>query len=278
MGADRAVHLNDRAFAGSDTLATSRALALALDRENPDLIICGRNSTDAETGQVGPEVAEMLGIPQITAVSKLDLDPSSNAITATRLTDEGHQELSCDLPVLVTVTDGAAEETYPRREQMQAAVSRPVEELTAADLTDDASQLGLDGSPTWVNEIFSIESSRLGKMVRELPPDEAVSELMDFLSERGVFDHEASSRQAGEPRGPRLEPGTQGAIWVLAETLGGAVRHVTLELLGRARDLAAQIGTTVEAVLIGNEDDSHHSTADRLRSRHRPPERRPRAG
>ena len=257
MGADRAVHLNDRAFAGSDTLATSRALALALDRENPDLIICGRNSTDAETGQVGPEVAEMLGIPQITAVSKLDLDPSRKLIIAIRLTDEGHQELSCDLPVLVTVTDGVAEETYPRREQMDAAVSRPVEELTAADLTDDASQLGLDGSPTWVNEIFSIESSRLGKMVRDLPPDEAVSELMDFLNERGVFSDEASSRQTGEPRGPRLETGPQGAIWVLAETLGGAVRHVTLELLGRARDLAAQIGTTVEAVLIGSEDDSH---------------------
>ena len=236
MGADRAVHLNDRAFAGSDTLATSRALALALGRENPDLIICGRNSTDAETGQVGPEVAEMLGIPQITAVSKLDLDPSRGSITATRLTDEGHQDLSCDLPVLVTVTDGVAEETYPRREQMEAAQSLPVEELTANVLTDDTSQLGLDGSPTWVNEIFSIESSRLGKMVRDMPTDEAVSELMDFLHERGVFDDEASSRQAGEPRGPRLERGPQGAIWVLAETLGGAVRHVTLELLGRARD------------------------------------------
>ena len=257
MGADRAVHLNDRAFAGSDTLATSRALALALGRENPDLIICGRNSTDAETGQVGPEVAEMLGIPQITAVSKLDLDPSRGSITATRLTDEGHQDLSCDLPVLVTVTDGVADETYPRREQMEAAQSMPVEELTAADLTDDTSQLGLDGSPTWVNEIFSIESSRLGKMVRDLPTDEAVSELMDFLHERGVFGDDASSRQAGEPRGPRLERGPQGAIWVLAETLGGAVRHVTLELLGRGRDIAAETGTTVEAVLIGDEDDSH---------------------
>ena len=77
MGADRAVHLNDRAFAGSDTLATSRALALALEREQPDLVICGRNSTDAETGQVGPEIAEILGVPQITAVSKLDADPVS---------------------------------------------------------------------------------------------------------------------------------------------------------------------------------------------------------
>ena len=75
MGADRAVHLNDRTFAGSDTLATSRALALALEREQPDLVICGRNSTDAETGQVGPEIAEMLGLPQITAVSRLRHGP-----------------------------------------------------------------------------------------------------------------------------------------------------------------------------------------------------------
>ena len=129
------------------------------------------------------------------------------------------------------MTDGVAEETYPRSEQMEAAQSLPVEELTATDLTNDTSQLGLDGSPTWVNEIFSIESSRLGMMVRDMPPDEAVSELMDFLHERGVFDEEASSRQAGDPRGPRLERGPQGAIWVLVETLGGAVRHVTLELL-----------------------------------------------
>ena len=68
MGMDRAVHLVDRAFAGSDTLATARALSLALRRESFDLILCGRNSVDAETGQVGPEVAEMLGLPQVTGV------------------------------------------------------------------------------------------------------------------------------------------------------------------------------------------------------------------
>ena len=255
MGADRAVHLNDRAFAGSDTLATSRALALALEREQPDLVICGRNSTDAETGQVGPEIAEILGVPQITAVSKLDLDPEAGTISATRLTDEGYQELECSLPVLVTITDGAAEEIYPRREQMQEAASRPVQQVTAADLTEDLSQFGLDGSPTWVDEIFSLESTRLGTVVRDLPPDKSVAQLMEFLEERGVFDGDASSQSGGAARGPRLERGAQGAIWVAAEIIGGEVRPVTLELLGRARELASQIGTSVEAVLIGDADD-----------------------
>ena len=255
MGADRAVHLNDRAFAGSDTLATSRALALALEREQPDLVICGRNSTDAETGQVGPEIAEILGVPQITAVSKLDLDPKAGTISATRLTDEGYQELECPLPALVTITDGAAEEIYPRREQMQEAASRPVQQVTAADLTEDLSQFGLDGSPTWVDEIFSLESTRLGTVVRDLPPDESVAQLMEFLEERGVFDGDASSQSGGAARGPRLERGAQGAIWVAAEVIGGEVRPVTLELLGRARELASQIGTSVEAVLIGDADD-----------------------
>ncbi len=255
MGADRAVHLNDRAFAGSDTLATSRALALALEREQPDLVICGRNSTDAETGQVGPEIAEMLGLPQITAVSRLDMDPSAGTIAATRLTDEGYQELECPLPALVTITDGAAEEVYPRREQMQEAASRPIEHLSAIDLTDDMSQFGLDGSPTWVDEIFSLESARLGTMVRDVPTEEAVSQLMEFLEERGVFDGKSSSRSGGVARGSRLERGPQGAIWVAAEVIAGTVRPVTLELLGRARELAVQIGANVEAVLIGDDNE-----------------------
>ena len=255
MGADRAVHLNDRAFAGSDTLATSRALALALEREQPDLVICGRNSTDAETGQVGPEIAEILGVPQITAVSKLDVNPDAGSISATRLTDEGYQELECPLPALVTITDGAAEEVYPRREAMQEAASRPVEQLTASDLTDDTSQFGLDGSPTWVDEIFSLESTRLGTVVRDLSPQEAVAQMMEFLEERGVFDASTGPGRTVAARGPRLERGSQGAIWVVAEIIGGEVRPVTLELLGRARELASQVGTNVEAVLIGEDDE-----------------------
>ena len=91
MGANRSVHISDRALAGSDTLATARCLSLALQREAFDLVICGRHSTDAETGQVGPETAELMGIPHVSNVRKLDYSPAENTITVERETDEGHQ-------------------------------------------------------------------------------------------------------------------------------------------------------------------------------------------
>ena len=257
MGADYAIHLNDRAFAGSDTLATARALSLALKREGCDLIICGRNSADSETGQVGPEIAEMLGIPQITAVSKLDIVQGGSSLTAVRLNDEGHQEVQCDFPVLISVTDGIAEETYPRREDMEEARHKTIWELTAADLSGDTSQFGENGSPTWVNDIFSVESGRTGMVIRDATPEDAVSQVMEFLDERGAFDDDSSSRQRAKSRGPRAERGDCGAIWVAAENMGGSVRPVTLELLGRARELAPTLGTNVEAVLIGSGDESH---------------------
>ena len=259
MGADYAIHLNDLAFAGSDTLATARALSLALERENCDLIICGRNSSDSETGQVGPEIAEMLGIPQITAVSRLDIAPDGNSLTAIRLNDEGHQEIRCDLPALISVTDGVAEETYPLREDMEEARHKAIWEITAADLSSDTSQFGESGSPTWVNDIFSVESGRTGLVIRDATTEDAVSQVMEFLDERGVFDADPSSRQQSASRGPRTARGDCGSAWVAAEVMGGAVRPVTLELLGRARELAPTLGTNVEAVLIGSNDESHIS-------------------
>ena len=94
MGIDRAVHLQDRAFAGSDTLATARALAQWLKRESFDLILLGKYSLDAETGQVGPEIAELLGIAQITGVRKLELD--GERILAERESDEGIEQVALD--------------------------------------------------------------------------------------------------------------------------------------------------------------------------------------
>ena len=128
LGADRAVLLTDRALAGSDTLATSRALSLVLQRENPDLIICGRNSTDGETGQVGPEIAEIMGLPHVSHVRKLDLSVDGKSVVVERMTDEGYQTLWCDMPVVVCVTEGVAPELYPDKEQMERAEGMSVED------------------------------------------------------------------------------------------------------------------------------------------------------
>ena len=260
MGADSAVHLSDRAFAGSDTLATARALALALARDEYDLIICGRNSVDAETGQVGAEVAEMLDLPQVSGVRHLKLDSTGEiaSLTAERVTDEGHDVVRCALPALITVTEDVASEIYPRRAERQAAQEKPVETLVAADLSEDLSVFGTDGSPTWVSEIYSIEPEREGIMVRDKAAGEAVAELMAYLNGREAFDGAGGGMEdAGVPRGGRRERGDMGAIWVLAETLGGELRPITLELLGRSCEFADELGTCVEAVLIGENVEQH---------------------
>src|SRR5436309_1422296 len=102
LGADRAIHLLDPLLAGSDTLATARALSAALRREAPDVVLLGRASVDAETGQVGPEVAELLGWPQVTAARRLSVDPATRRFTAEREADDGFETLAGQLPAVVT--------------------------------------------------------------------------------------------------------------------------------------------------------------------------------
>ena len=126
MGADRAVHLTDRLFAGSDTLATARALSMALSKEGFDLVLCGRNSVDSETGQVGPEMAEFLGIPQVTNVSGIEATEDGDRLRIERQTDEGHDVIEASAPLLISVTEDVAPEIYPRREAMEAARSASI--------------------------------------------------------------------------------------------------------------------------------------------------------
>ena len=181
LGADRSVLLSDRALAGSDTLATARALGMVLEREQPDLIVCGRNSADAETGQVGPELAELLGLPHISQVRKLDFRPDDNMVVAERITDEGYQVVECPLPAVVCVTEGVAAETFANRQQMTEAQEKPVEEVTCDQLTDDLSQFGLEGSPTWVEDIRLVEPTRQGLMIEEETPESAAEQVAQLL-------------------------------------------------------------------------------------------------
>ena len=258
LGADRGILLTDRALAGSDTLATARALSLALEREQPDLVVCGRNSADAETGQVGPELAELLGLPHISQVRKLDYRADSagkvNGIVAERITDEGYQVIECALPALVCVTEGVAAETFANREQMAAAQDKPVEELSCAQLSDDLSQFGLSGSPTWVEDIRLVEPTRLGMMIEGETPDAAAQQVAQLLQERLASLAEEQGDGSPAPASAaniRYPDNRARSIWVVAETAQDGLRRVTLELLGKARELTATTRSEVVAVLIG---------------------------
>ena len=256
LGADRSVLISDRALAGSDTLATSKALSLALKRENPDLIICGRNSADGDTGQVGPETAELLGMPHISHVRKLDLSDDRKSVIVERITDEGFQTLECALPVVVCVTEGVAPELYPDKEQMDRAEGITAEAVTAADLSSDLSIFGTEGSPTWVDEIRLVEPNRLGVLLEEATPEDAAKQVAASVRQR-LAELAAEAGTSSEPVSlPRYPEGKDRSIWVVAETTNQGLAHVTLEMLGKARELTQTTKSEVVAVLIAPKNDS----------------------
>jgi electron transfer flavoprotein alpha subunit len=247
LGADRAVHLVDPALAGSDTLATARALAAVLAREGPHLVLLGRASNDAETGQVGPEVAELLGLPQATAVRRLTLDPAARSFTAERETDDGFETVAGPLPAVVTAAEDIAEERFPTKAERQAAASKPVAELGIADVGLAPEDVGASGSPTWVAGLEPVEVKRRGEMLEGDSPAALARALRERLDTLGALAAGAEDRP--ELPAPVREPQT--AIWVVVEIGPGGPTAVTCELLAKAAELAPGLHARVEAVGIG---------------------------
>jgi Electron transfer flavoprotein, beta subunit len=201
-GADGGVLLTDRKFAGADTLATSYALSQALRKMQPDLIIAGRQAIDGDTAQVGPQVAEKLGWPQITYAEEV-LSLENNVITVKRRLENGVEEVACPLPLVITV-HGSAAPCRPRHakrlmkykmahtlteanenEDLYSALPSSeylnITEWGVADVGGDEQQYGLSGSPTKVKKIENIvfqakESKRLSTSEAEI--NELIQELM----------------------------------------------------------------------------------------------------
>jgi len=262
LGADRAIHLSDRAFAGSDTLATARTLALVLQRDHYDLVLCGRHSVDAETAQVGPELAEILGVPQITAARTLRVDLGARTATAEREVDDGFETVLAALPAVVTAAEDLAPERFPTRADREAAATKPIEELDAAALGADPARIGTAGSPTWVAELESVPSTRLGRIIDGATPAAAGAALAELLlREHGLF---SSWRVREQPALARIAPTPHrdgpATVWVVAEATQGQLRPVSRELLGRATTLAQALGSTVWAVALGPDAAAHAAT------------------
>ncbi|NLA25578.1 MAG: electron transfer flavoprotein subunit beta/FixA family protein [Bacteroidales bacterium] len=200
-GADGGVLLTDRKFAGSDTLATSYALSLAVKKLNPDLIIAGRQAIDGDTAQVGPQVAEKLGFAQITYAEEVKLE--GNEVIVKRRLDRGVETAKAALPILVTV-GSAAPACRPRNAfltlkykhaltntELQEADSdyfikqKPwlkIQEWGVNDIDAEEAQLGLSGSPTKVKKIENVvftakESLKLADNENDI--DQLMKELID---------------------------------------------------------------------------------------------------
>lgn len=160
MGVDEGYLLSDRTFAGSDTLATSYIITVGIRKimefEPIDLILCGKQAIDGDTAQVGPGIANRLGIPQITFVEKIEsLDLSENNITVHRKNDNGYEVIQSKLPCLLTIEKSINELSYsPLTDMIRAARYKPLI-LGAGDIAADINQMGLKGSPTSVRRIFA---------------------------------------------------------------------------------------------------------------------------
>ncbi len=162
FGVDRAVLLTDRFFAGSDTLATSFALAAALHKielefGKPQMIFTGKQTIDGDTAQVGPGIAKRLNLNQLTYVARIvDLDPELGHITVERRAEGGVQVLSTRLPVLITMLEGANEIRRGTLNDAFRAARAKIVTWNAADAgITDLTQCGLRGSPTIVKKVFA---------------------------------------------------------------------------------------------------------------------------
>ena len=187
MGIDSGVLICDKAFAGSDTWATSYTLAAAIRKLGAfDLIVCGERATDGDTGQVGPGIAAWLDLPIVTYVGKIDLATDS-ACRVHRLVEQGYEIIEADLPAVLTVVKEIASPRLPTLRGKQRARRTRIPTWGPGDLDVKRDSLGLTGSPTRVVKIFR---PKVARRCRKLQPTdeedlhEAVGQLVDLLRER----------------------------------------------------------------------------------------------
>lgn len=194
LGADRAILLSDRVFGGADTLATSKVLAaaiqkLALEGKPVGLVLCGKQTIDGDTAQVGPGIAVRLGYQQLTLVDRIEeLDLTSKTLVVSRKLEGRHELVQSPLPALLTVVREINRPRYPTVPMRLEAETAQVELWDNSVLELDPDSIGLKGSPTWVSRIFSPERDQ-GEIIGDgyADPEGTVDLLLDELMKKDLL-------------------------------------------------------------------------------------------
>jgi len=180
LGIDEGILLSDRAFAGSDTWATSYTLAGAIKKIGQyDLIICGKQASDGDTAQVGPGISTHLDIPQVTYVKKIE-EVRDNSLRCERMTEEGFEIIETPLPALLTVVKEINDPRIPSLRGMMRAKQAKIITWSQKDLSLDSQKIGLCGSPTQVVKIFT-PPPRTGGQILKGETEEVVDKLTALL-------------------------------------------------------------------------------------------------
>ena len=187
VGADTAYLLSDRAFGGSDTLATSYILASAIQSlDKFDLIMCGKQAIDGDTAQVGPEIAEHLDMPQVTYTLDADVTEEGKVIVK-KETETGYEMVETQTPALLTVVKTEFEPRMASVKAKIAANRKPIHVITSQDITIDLTRAGLKGSPTKVKKTYTPPMKGDSVVIKEETAKESVDKLIAILDEKSII-------------------------------------------------------------------------------------------
>lgn len=178
MGADEAVHILDGDFQKFDGVTSARLLAAALKDLAYDLVLCGKQAVDDDCAQVGPALAEFLGIPNVSVITKLEVAPDAKKITVQREIEGANEIVECSLPALVTAQKGLNEPRYPSLPNIMKAKKMPIKTISPDDLA-----LGPEGAPKVEVLSFSEPPARKAGRVLEGEPKEVVKQVITLLVE-----------------------------------------------------------------------------------------------
>lgn len=186
VGGDKAYLISDRSFGGSDTLATSYILSKAIKKLEElegrfDIIFCGKQAIDGDTAQVGPEIAEHLGYPQITYA--VEVSAGDKIVRVKRETTDFYEVLETDLPCVITATKPSFEPRYPTIKSKMAANRAEISTLTASSFELDINRAGLKGSPTKVKKSFTPSLIKTGIRIQEESGEAAAKALYQLLND-----------------------------------------------------------------------------------------------
>ncbi|MGI9183447.1 MAG: electron transfer flavoprotein subunit beta/FixA family protein [Solirubrobacteraceae bacterium] len=185
LGADRSVHLSDESLAGSDVAATGYALAKALDKESPDLVLLGQQSDDGECYTIGAVVADHLKMPSLTQVIKMDL--AGQALTCERQAEYGYDTVEVTLPAVISVGDAINEPRYPSLKAIMGAKKKPLEAVAASDVGIDGSLVGEEGSRVSCGDFHDPAAKAAGQIIEDEDTAETVEKIVAWLDERKLI-------------------------------------------------------------------------------------------
>jgi electron transfer flavoprotein beta subunit len=183
MGADKAIHVQDDAIAGSDAVGTAKVLAKALESVEWDLAIAGSEATDARGAVVPAMLAELLGVAQLTQARKVTVEDST--VTIERVTDTGYEKVEGSTPAVISVVEKINDPRYPSFKGIMAAKSKPIEVKSLSDIGLDSSEVGLGNSWTQVDSFESAPPREAGQVVKD--EGDGGAKIAEFLASKKLI-------------------------------------------------------------------------------------------